>query len=984
MQGTGFFRSARWVAMLVLSLGVAALSSAQVEVSRPFFRTYTIDDGLSQNMVITAVQDTIGFLWLGTKDGLNRFDGQRFRLYGSSPRNTRAFRNGYILQLAVDGDGTLWVSTLTGDLHRYHPSTDDFSLVKTDLPNLLSVVGDSTTGWWLGSATGLHFMEPRAFAATRSSAPIEAQPTYIVRGRSPIAVQESGVYALPSTPADGEPTPLLQRPWDARHLRGAVLDLDQHLWVATESGLLTLDLSTGLWERDPYFENRVVQGIIYLKQSNEVLIHTYTHLYFIRPRDRTRVKSIPLAFGMTYTEDRSGQIWIGTAGHGLLHFDPRRPRFGFRAQNLPEVIPGNMARAMQEQFGRTIGMGDDEVTDIRQRRDAPHLFDIAIRYGEVWEYDARTQRLVQLTPPRETDAFPVTNITAMVRTGDTLWIGHDKALALFRLSTRTYTPFPWPTPPPEIHPLFYRFVQEAFSTLHVDPAGCVWIGTSYNGLYVHCPSTGETRHFPVQPENPGSLGKAFILSLADDPLEPLRYLWVGTDGGGMYRLDRSSGEFLSINETSALPNRVMYKILQGNDNHLWVSTNRGLLRVNPLTLHVQQFTARDGLQGNEFDRRKGFATVDGLLTFCGLGGCNQFSPLDIGINEFVPRTVITHIRVLNEPLASDLPPWLTRTLTLPYESSAFVSFTLAALEFSDPERNVFRYRLRGFTQDWATLEDGSTLTFTNLHPGTYTLEVMASNNDGVWASPEDLLLLTITPPWWGTLWFRVIAFLTVMGIAAGGTALSARWKYRRQLEEAARKAELDKERLRISRDMHDSLGSRLTQIKYMANMGQEADLGEIGEVTTEVMHQLNEIVWSVNPENDALDHLAEYLAEYAERATHSVGMRCRLHMDANFPPLPIAAELRHNIVMVVREAIQNSIKHARAAELHIEIRYAHDTFSVVLRDSGVGFDLATLPKRGQGLRTMRARMIPYKGEVIIDSAPTKGTTVSLKVPIPKE
>lgn len=116
MQGTGFFRVARWVLGLVLGLAPVSAGWAQSELLRPFFRTYTIDEGLSQNMVITAVQDSVGFLWLGTKDGLNRFDGQRFRHYGADPANPRTLRNGYVLQLAVDFDGTLWVSTLTGDL----------------------------------------------------------------------------------------------------------------------------------------------------------------------------------------------------------------------------------------------------------------------------------------------------------------------------------------------------------------------------------------------------------------------------------------------------------------------------------------------------------------------------------------------------------------------------------------------------------------------------------------------------------------------------------------------------------------------------------------------------------------------------------------------------------------------------------------------------------------------------------------------------
>jgi len=985
MQSKGLLNRARWVSLaLLVCLLVVPDVWGQVEISRPFFRTYTIDDGMSQNMVISVVQDSLGFLWMGTKDGLNRFDGQRFRLYGADPSNPRTFRNGYILQVAIDHDGTLWVSTLNGDLHRYHPETDDFSLVKTDLPNLLSVVGDSSTGWWIGSAAGIHFMEPRTFSTSRYTVNVRNQPTFIVPGPTPLAAQESGVYTLPRTPADGAARPLLQRPWDALGLRGIVLDPSHQLWVATEVGLYVLSVRSGNWVKDPYFRGKVVQGLTYLKQSDEIFLQTHTSVYFLRPRDRQRVRSIPLAFGMSYFEDRSGQIWIGTAGFGLLHFDPRRPRFGFREATLSEAVFGDMLPLLNQRTGRLIGVGDFEVTGIHQRSERPHIFTMAIRYGEVWELDTIGKRLTQLTPNRNTDAFPVTNITALARSGDTLWIGHDKTLALYRISTRTYEPFAWPTPPPDIHPLFYRFLHEAYSSLHIDPTGCVWIGTSYNGLYQHCPHTQETLHYSAQPNQPGELRNSFVLSLADDPLEPLRYLWVGTDGGGLYRFDRTTQHFLWINEVAQLPNRVIYKILRGNDSHLWISTNRGLLRVNPLTLHVQQFTARDGLQGNEFDRRKGFATPDGILTFCGLAGCNQFSPRDIGINPFVPRTVITQIRALNEPLDTPLPHWLTERITLPYRSSTLVSFTLAALEFSDPGRNVFRYRLRGFSSDWATLDDGSTLTFTNLDPGTYTLEVMASNNDGVWASPEDLLELTITPPWWGTLWFRLFALLAVIGVAGGSTALSAQMKYSRQLEEASRKAELDKERLRISRDMHDALGSRLTQIKYMANLGEEADLTEIGDVTTEVMHQLNEIVWSVNPENDVLDQLAEYLAEYAERATQSIGMRCRLHMDPHFPALPIAAELRHNIVMVVREAIQNSIKHARSAELHLEIHYAGDQFEVTLRDAGVGFDLATLPKRGQGLRTMQARMVPHKGQVVVQSAPTKGTIVAVRVPIPKE
>ncbi|MDX1638452.1 MAG: triple tyrosine motif-containing protein, partial [Balneolaceae bacterium] len=316
----------------------------------------------------------------------------------------------------------------------------------------------------------------------------------------------------------------------------------------------------------------------------------------------------------------------------------------------------------------------------------------------------------------------------------------------------------------------------------------------------------------------------------------------------------------------------------------------------------------------------------------GTFGCNLFNPDDIELNSTQSRVAVIDIRVMNQSV-------------LPYTSSRFVhndtltslqvdwnenwiGFEFAALEFSEPSKNKYKYRIPPFLNTWTEIGTRREITVTNLDPGFYTMEVLGINNEGIWSSEPARIGIKVLPPFWMTNYFRITAVLFVAVTIAGSVWYLSRRKYREKLRAFKYKMAVDRERLRISQDMHDDLGSRLTQIKLMSEFALadgEAPatirprIKEISLETEKVMEQIREIVWSLNPRNDKLDDLAEFMISFAQNFGRRVQIPCRITADEEFPGVKLASEARHNLLLVFKEALNNAAKHAQCSQITVSL-----------------------------------------------------------------
>ncbi len=309
----------------------------------------------------------------------------------------------------------------------------------------------------------------------------------------------------------------------------------------------------------------------------------------------------------------------------------------------------------------------------------------------------------------------------------------------------------------------------AFSAIHQDSNGIFWLGTK-EGLWRLDPATGTLKNYRNDSKNPSSLSHNTVLSICADPAQPDRRLWVGTQGGGLNLFDCATEAFTSFTEKDGLPNNVIYAILSDGAGHLWLSTNQGLSRLDPRTRTFKNYYVNDGLQDNEFNACAYFKSSSGALFFGGINGFNAFYPEDIQDNPHAPPVVLTGFQIFNKPAsfrAPDSPLKMpiseTKELTLRYDQKVF-SFEFAALDYTDPAKNQYAYKMENFDADWQPVSKRRNATYTNLDPGKYVFRVKASNNDGVWSEEGLALAITITPPLWRTWW--ALGFYLIAG--AGG------------------------------------------------------------------------------------------------------------------------------------------------------------------------------------------------------------------------
>jgi len=312
------------------------------------------------------------------------------------------------------------------------------------------------------------------------------------------------------------------------------------------------------------------------------------------------------------------------------------------------------------------------------------------------------------------------------------------------------------------------------------------------------------------------------------------------------------------------------------------------------------------------------------------------------------------------------------------------------LSFVSPRNVAFKYRLAGLDRDWVEAGARRAAYYTRLPPGHYRFEVMACNNDGVWSQEAAALALTVLPHFWQTGWFLGGAALAALG-AAGETARRvARHRMRQHREALERMQAVERERIRIAQDMHDDLGSRLTRIAQLGTFTMrdsqsfeemKSHLGSLTDHIRGLINAMDEVVWTVRPENDSLPNLAAFVSDYTERFLAQTGVSHRLELDPEFPEQPVAAPARHNLLLAVKEALNNAVRHGPPKIIRLKIHARDGWLEVVIADDGHGFDVSQARARGHGLANVAERMTRIQGSAQFASELGKGTTVTLRLPL---
>jgi signal transduction histidine kinase len=571
--------------------------------------------------------------------------------------------------------------------------------------------------------------------------------------------------------------------------------------------------------------------------------------------------------------------------------------------------------------------------------------------------------------------------------GGGLWVGTEAGLLRYDGSNGV-----WIGRKPESVRTDVRAIVE-------ESPGTVWYGMFSGGLARL--SNGVVEHFGKA----DGLSSEFVQCLH---LDAQGALWIGTFGGGLSRMKK--GRFAAITARQGLPNNIIGCIVDDGNGSYWMSSHAGIIRASKEELdlcaegtthwvHCASFGRSDGLPTLECStgfQPAGCKTDGGRLWFPTGKGLVAVDPKDIPVNRHFPPVVIEEVRVDGHPFgprgAAEGPLRIE-----PGQHRIEIDYT--ALSFVAPEKVRFRYRLGGLQTLWEDAGSKRSADFTYLPPGNYLFEVTACNNDGVWNEKGAGFSFKLLPHFWQTSWFLVFSAATIMAAAGAGVHLDGRRRLRRRLERLERQRAVERERSRIARDIHDDLGASLTRISLLSDtistdlvsppQAGEA-LGRIFATSRELVEALDEIVWAVNPRFDTLDSLASYLGDFAQDLLKTASIRCRLDMPVHLPVRPLTTEVRHNLFLAFKEALNNVLKHAAATEVRVSLALEADSLVLSVEDNGKGFappaaapgspSRTTGAASGSGLINMRQRLAEIGGRCEIQSAPGGGAKVRFTVP----
>ena len=1003
------------VAFLLLAWPFASQAQDRVPVSLDMDFRFERLDGLSHNTILSITQDREGFLWIGTSDGLNRYDGYGFTVYRHIPGDSSSLANNTVKAVLGDRAGHLWVGTDDG-LHRLDRRTRRFVryALRPDTAErrqaIFHILEDHAGHLWVASSDGLYRYEQQAdhFVAYRH------EPT------NPHSLTDNAIWSLYEDHDlllwvssinglhryDPQADHFIRFPIPPTERHNAIRHRDEagRLWLSGLHGLTTFDPASQQFMAPPAaLAGRHVEAVLDVREGIR-WIGTDDGIYrFDATNNAYRHVQIDPSPGgylqnrvKTLYEDRAGALWVGTFS-GLYRLDPHVKRFGHLGHHPtdPNSLSGNTIMAVLEEANGivwvgTLGAGlnrvDRATGSITRYRHAPGrghtLCNDLIwslykdRRRRLWigtdeglcAFDPQTQQFTRYPLSLDSSRTQQPPVHAIQEGEDgRLWIATNIGLYHLDPQTGALGWYDQPGDAPTISSTF--FVQ----SLLADQAGMVWMGTFGGSLYRFDTATERFTRYPLLRGEQEELVSEGIWAIHEGGDGAL---WLGSDLG-LTRFDPQAGTTQHFTQTDGLPGSIVYALLEDDKGRLWMSTNLGLARLNEATdRSIRVYDAGDGLKNTEFNRRAAFKGRDGTFYFGGLNGLTWFHPTTIQDNPHVPPVAITRIETSNRDTTVTVNPHGLKELVLSYRDYT-VSFAFTALNFTNPAQNQYAYQLEGFDEQWIAAGPRRFASYTNIPPGTYTFRVKGSNDDGVWNEQGATLALTVTPPFWQTWWFRLLLLATVIGL------LAAAHRYR-----VARLIEMERLRMRIAQDLHDDIGSGLSSIALASELaGRDPGLGDdkrrhfaiVTNKARQLANALTDIVWLVDPKQDQLDDLIEHMEEITR--TMLVGLDYTFEQPSALPSHPIDPDARRNVYLLYKEILHNIVKHAHATKVDIALEITGRNLVLTVMDNGVGFEEGTM-QNGYGLKNMQHRATQMDGSLAFNGSPGKGSMVYFTARLP--
>lgn len=790
-----FVKISHWLictTFTIVSYAIALQANGQ-PIQKPL-RILTTKDGLPQSFISGLIQDKNGFVWIGTRNGLARYDGIRFKVFNHSSKDTTSLNSNVIISLAKDKSDRIWIEHEALNIDVFDPETETIVRV-TERPLFKKHPLRFIRNTWLGDAEGNLWLTERAKGFHKYDWK-KQQITHYTRK----------THQLPSDT-----------------IRGFLEDHKNTVWVVSQRGITQIDPKSGKPNSvnfpfslvlNSYEDSDIEPLAVHERKNGEILFGDRKQLIFYHPQKKS-FRTLPLPFipaigirciqtgpdGKEYLEsdgnvyryeeqkglvqvgdialrtireakafliDKSGLIWLGTNAAGIHQIDLSTPFF----ESHPTTFSFH-----QDIFKEELGIALDKFADwpvsddqfiassyhFRSTYDRHHRLWLVLR-DQVGFYDKSTKKVTLL--PKVPGLADKTNKALGVRglsfaPNGTLWvIGYNGYVGYFDSTQKKWITF--------LNPAVLQKINPTITLLDIlADQNTLWITTGTgDGLFSIDIRTKEVRQFNHK-NHPDMLPSDLVQGLQQDPIK-LDILWIGTFEG-LVQLNKKTLKSRLFVKEDGLPDNTIYSILTDDSGYFWLSTNRGLCRFHPQNYQVQTFQSADGLPGDEFNRFQHLQLPDGRLAFGGTEGWTIFDPTSMKVDNFQPQVVFTGLKINNLTADQNSPtnriPKPLNSLTelaLPYDQNT-LAFEFAGMEFNRPKKLKYRYQLEGYDKEWLQTENTPTAIYTKLPPGSYNLKINSSNSTGQWSNHIRELKIVVHPPVWLT-WWAYCLYLLFFGL----------------------------------------------------------------------------------------------------------------------------------------------------------------------------------------------------------------------------
>ncbi|GAB4126915.1 MAG: hypothetical protein Fur0015_00500 [Ignavibacteriales bacterium] len=1012
------------ILLVILLYSVVHAQFSSVDLDR-----YTINEGLSNNAINSVLQTSDNYLWIATKDGLNRFDGQSFKVFKADEKIKNSLPENYIMCLLESKSGKLWLGTWGAGLCWYDKVYEKFISLKENNTNdyIQCLYEDEAGNIWYGTENNgikkYDILRKKIFSFDRllqSKLKITSKNiTAIISDKKKnlwFASLGGGLikYNAKQNKIEQILSQGITNSLKSNFIWELVNETDSTLLIGTSNGLQRFNIYNnnfsnldGIGEDFPKILNTTISRIL-IENSKKIWIGTYNYqglfVYEKTKYDKTNLIHLLNEYGNSTSlicnrirclyKDKLDNIWIGTED-GLNKFAKKKKFTCFK--NLPHKqnsLSGNVVSSILQPDNNFLyvgfgGNGFDKIDLVNNR---------------IEHFKASTNSNTGLSND---------DITCMIKDkNNVIWIGTSNGgLNKFYPDKKIFKSFlPNSKNPYSINSYWVQQILEtsddkllvgtndglqifdrhdekfypyqpvkkkngtklpdnfSVNSLYEDKEKNIWIGTWLNGLFRYVPDKDLLINYLPNNQHNSISGNKVSCIYQDSK----GFIWIGTFNNGLNKFDKYKNVFKHYKTSNGLPNDIIFGILEDDKNNLWLSTLNGLVKFNPANESFRIYEKDDGLVDNQFNWHAYYKNDKGEMFFGGKGGFVQFIPDSISIDRKIYPVVLTNFKVFDKEasLQKSLP--MTKEIILDSHQN-FFSIDFAVLDLVPKHKHKFAYMLEGIDPDWVQAGFRNTAFYTDIKHGRYKFNIKALNADGIW-SPVTSIIIQIFPAWYETIWFKISIITLTFSILYLG--------YRYRMNQLLK---IERIRYNIATDLHDEIGSNLSSISVDSQlllMGNKLDenekelASEISKTAGETVDSMRDIIWFINPKNDLNEDIIFKMKQTAAKLLSAV--EWDFYSSENVRMDLFDLETRRNIFLLYKEALTNIIKHSHATKCKIKIEENSDYFKLTLEDNGIGFD-KKISKPSTGLKSMENRAKYVNGNLDIISEKNLGTTIILMI-----